>query len=132
MPRSAVLRLQQIAVAAPRDIERVRAGAGHAPLIAHEGLAAVADGAEQCDQSVGLIALHSFAMSDSRPARFERLALVISGAWLAAGIFFATEGQLVAIARGEPVDFPRRPMEIAVGSVVWALFTPVVIWFAAR
>ena len=71
-------------------------------------------------------------MSDPHPARFERLALVISGAWLAAGVFFATEGQLVAIARGEPVDFPRRPMEIAVGSVVWALFTPIVIWFAAR
>lgn len=69
------------------------------------------------------------------PLRIRRrllTALAVLGAWTVAGVFFATQHHLIAIANGEPDDLGERLFFTLVATSMWAALTPAVAMLADR
>ena len=74
-----------------------------------------------------------FTMHFEEPRRLDvgRLALIalaITAAWIVVGLFFGTQHTLMIEARGYPDNLTERLLAMSISMLVWACFTPVVIY----
>ncbi len=70
--------------------------------------------------------------SPSRLLRLATIAACILGGWCVAGLFFATQHHLIAVALGEPDDLVERLVAMYLMVSVTALITPIVFALADR
>jgi two-component system LytT family sensor kinase len=78
-------------------------------------------------------AILCFTVPSRRPlARLLTIALTITGAWFAAGVYFATQHHVIAVTRGRVDVEGERLIAMVAATMVWALFTPVVVFIAER
>jgi two-component system LytT family sensor kinase len=72
-------------------------------------------------------------MKDQRTIRssLARWGVVFLG-WTAVGLFFAGKNVVVFINRGSPIQWSRAVTFELIYWYVWALFTPLILWFARR
>lgn len=64
--------------------------------------------------------------------RLIRSAVLIAGAWTVAGLFFASQYALICLARGFQFSMTEQVAKMLIGSMIWALFTPPVLYVANR
>lgn len=67
-----------------------------------------------------------------RLAQLAGLGLLIAVVWTFLGVFFASQKDAIAVARGYWEDPNERTLQTIAGCIVWALLTPLVIYIADR